>query len=114
MSDHVRGFCPMGCGETLVASQGYGDLYDILCTNPDCTYLDAVTRILANPYLDAHVVELTSMGFTIKHPISERVDDALFSCQLHTYISRLDRPPRDVGYYYVRGSGHNWTWETAL
>jgi Family of unknown function (DUF6085) len=70
----VVGYCPMGCGPHLhVMSGGM-----IMCLAPKCPDPGSVTKILSDPET-GHVVEVTDNGYTVKHPLRERVDD-LFSC----------------------------------
>ena len=76
----IRGFCP-ACGtERLIAT--YDDV--IRCVNPDCADRQAVAKLLAEPETD-HVVHFIDGDFTIKHPLTERVN--LFTCRLHQFLT---------------------------
>ena len=46
-----------------------------------------------------HIVSFTKTGFTVKHPLRERLNDALLSCALHRYVSELPGPPTMPGVY---------------
>ena len=98
----------MGCGETLVLDEGV-----IRCTNGDCPAPAAVSEIIADGET-GHVVALRRTDFSIKHPLRERLDDALLDCPLHDDLEALDGPPHPPGTYRVsaiEGSPHGgWTW----
>lgn len=53
-----------------------------------------------------HVVIFRAEDFTVRHPLRERLDDALMQCRIHAAIAELDGPPDDVlGRYRVRLAG---------
>lgn len=96
MSAKVAGECPMGCGPTLfLGSGGY-----VTCSLDICPRPDAAVDILADgdPH---HVVVLGEAGFTVRHPLRERLDDALLTCSLHEWLVALPGPPRQRGRYRV-------------
>src|SRR5689334_22977084 len=96
MNERVRGFCPMGCGETLfVAEGGYITCSFVACTNPT-----AVADILEDRETQ-HVVELHDASWSVKHPLRERLDDAIVECELGEYLAALDGPPRAPGRYHA-------------
>lgn len=102
----VPGYCPMGCGQTLFrAAGGY-----ITCSYIDCPRPDAAADVLGDKETE-HVVEFSEYDFTIRHPLRERLDDALMTCALHVHVALLDGPPVKPGRYRARGSGSAWTWE---
>ncbi|WP_329214846.1 DUF6085 family protein [Streptomyces sp. NBC_01485] len=87
----VAGHCPMGCGETLQRR----DLDSaIVCAADACPRPDAVDTILREQETE-HIVQFDEDGFTIRHPLRERLDDALMHCELHRHCTRLPGPPRD-------------------
>lgn len=99
----VEGFCPMGCGSTLfLAEGGY-----VTCSIPACPNPTAVSDILAEQETE-HVVEFGRRGFTVKHPLRERVGDALLSCDLRDYIVCLDGPPTVPGRYRAVMGATRW------
>ena len=106
MSEDVKGYCPMGCGETLtVMAGGY-----ITCRRLDCPRPDALTEILADRETE-HLVTFSNTAFTVRHPIRERLDDQLMACQLHEYIAGLPGPPVQPGLYRAVQDGlHLWAW----
>lgn len=104
----VAGFCPMGCGQTLsVMSGGH-----VTCRKLECPRPDAVSEILDDPETE-HVVQLGEDTFTVRHPLRERLDNALMTCQLHGYIASLDRPPAAPGMYRVLNfdGGRDWVFD---
>lgn len=97
----VRGHCPMGCGETLILDDGY-----VTCsrTGPrSCPRPDAVATLLEDPETH-HIVQIREDEFTVRHPLRERLDDALMDCDMQ-WIAALDGPPRKPGRYRVRWAG---------
>ena len=110
----VDGYCPMGCGRTLfLADDG-----DITCSYLHCPRRDAVTELLADRETE-HIVIFAETEFTIRHPLRERLDDALMDCDLHKDISAMTGPPVKPGTYRARWAPYDaatpaygrWTWE---
>ncbi len=84
----VEGGCPMGCGETLVlADTGRVECSSMLCPQPD-----ALASLLADSETE-HVVTFGAVGFTIRHPLRERITGDLESCALHQYCAAMTNPP---------------------
>jgi Family of unknown function (DUF6085) len=102
----LAGYCPMGCGQTLFAADGG----HITCRRLTCPRPTAVTDLLEDRETE-HIVEFDPRTFTIRHPLRERIDDALLTCDLHDYVSRLDGPPVQPGRYRARSVDGSWTWE---
>jgi hypothetical protein len=102
-SSIVPGFCPMGCGATLILTVG-GQL---ICNGDDCLNSFAAAEILGDPETE-HVVEISETDFTILHPLRERLDNALLACELHSFLAQLDEPPVEPGSYHATGSGSSW------
>lgn len=104
----VSGYCPMGCGSTLfVGSGGY-----ITCSYIHCPRPDAVADLLADRETE-HVVRFDENGFTIRHPLRERLDDKLLTCDLHTVCATLPGPPPRLGTYRA-GKALDispWSWQ---
>jgi Family of unknown function (DUF6085) len=103
----VQGYCPMGCGRTLfLADGGY-----VTCSCVHCPRPDAVADILDDRE-SGHIVDFSEHGFTIRHPLRERLDDALMECALHEYCEAMAGPPVRPGRYRAtRSSGKPWAWE---
>lgn len=81
----VVGYCPMGCGPRLhVMSGGM-----IMCLAPECPDPGAVTGIISDPETE-HVADITSDGWTLKHPLRERVGDGLFACGAGRALAQFD------------------------
>lgn len=103
----VAGHCPMGCGRTLMLDDGGR----VTCTLDGCPDRCAVDEILADWEVE-HIVEFRANTFLIRHPLRERLDDALMTCNLHAFIEGLSAPPVPLGRYRARGAlGGAWTWE---
>lgn len=108
MTAEVKGFCPMGCGQTLfLGSGGY-----VTCSRIECPRPDAVADLLEDSEAE-HVVLFGDDAFTVRHPLRERLDDALMSCVLHEHLAGLAGPPVSPGRYRATGSGGRWTWEAT-
>lgn len=102
----VVGYCPMGCGQTLfLGSGGY-----VTCRWHACPEPDAVATILEDREHE-HIVTFDEDGFTILHPLRERLRDQLLECRLHNFCANLDGPPRQLGRYRARANERGWDWE---
>jgi hypothetical protein len=102
----VVGYCLMGCGETLfLADGGY-----VTCSLAECPRPDAVTELLADRETE-HIVLIYPDNFTVRHPLRERLDEALMDCQLHHHITSFDGPPVAPGRYRVTHDGARWCWD---
>lgn len=101
----VAGYCPFGCGETLFLA----DSGRIVCLFSGCSRPYAVAEILEDHETE-HTVMLSRTAFTVRHPLRERLDDALLTCQLHEYIAALDGPPVAPGRYRATPDGDLWAW----
>lgn len=96
MSTEVKGTCPMGCGQTLfLGSGGY-----VTCSWIECPRPTAVADLLEDRETE-HVVEIGPRAFTVRHPLRERLDDALMDCALHDWIAARPGPPTQPGRYRV-------------
>lgn len=109
VTERLIGYCPMGCGATLFAGEGG----HITCSWYLCPRPTAVDDILADREI-RHIVDLGDETFTIRHPLRERLDDAMLTCSLHAYLADLDGPPRKPGRYRAYrayGAGDTWRFE---
>ena len=68
----------------------------IVCARPGCPRPDAVNTLLGDQETE-HIVQFDAAGFTIRHPLRERLDDALMQCELHSYCAGLPGPPPHDG-----------------
>jgi hypothetical protein len=104
----VRGYCPMGCGETLMlGAGGY-----VTCGHLDCPQPSAVSDILDVRETE-HLVDLGPLStFKILHPLRERLGRKLLDCDLHAYLESLAGPPVARGTYRAVWSGdrQRWIW----
>lgn len=92
----IEGYCPMGCGQTLVIHDGC-----VTCQSPECPRPSAVAEILADSETN-HVAEITEDSFTLGHPLRERLDGDLFGCPVWKALHALSEPPWPPGRYRVR------------
>lgn len=91
----VFGYCPMGCGATLILGAGG----HVTCGYLPCPDPAALNRILSQPETE-HIVIVRDEDFTIRHPLRERVDEQLERCTLHRYAAR--QGPIAPGTYRVQ------------
>lgn len=103
----VLGFCPMGCGRTVGVVDGRLKCLggDELCPRPH-----AAAELLAEEETE-HIIAFDAEGWTIQHPLRERLDDGLFSCELTAFLRVAMRtgPPNPLGRYRATCSRGNWT-----
>lgn len=86
----------MGCGQTLfLGAAGY-----ITCGYVECPDPESVSTILDDREAE-HAVTLRDTDFTVKHPLRERIGDALLQCDLHARITEEPKPPHPPGRYRV-------------
>lgn len=116
VTSYVVGHCPVGCGQTLALVSN-----EVVCSEPDCPRPRASTEILLDSETE-HVVQLERTEFTVRHPLRERLDDALLVCDLHHSIAAMNGPPAEPGLYRVsaevidptshsrRGDSTGYTW----
>jgi hypothetical protein len=106
VSADVKGHCPECGNETLfLASGGY-----ITCSWVECRNPTAAADVLDDGQVH-HVVVLGKTTFTVRHPLRERLGDALMECDLHRRIAALDGPPRSPGRYTVMlFPDGRWVW----
>lgn len=90
----VVGNCPMGCGQTLLLGEGG----HITCSLLGCPRPTAVDELLDDGETE-HIVEFRNDNFSMQHPLRERLDGALYDCDLHISIAALDGPPVRPGRY---------------
>lgn len=109
MKQLVAGHCPMGCGQTLFL----GDAGFVTCSRDVCPEPDAVSTLLDDRETE-HLVRLTEDGFTVRHPLRERLRDQLMECSLTEHVRNLS-PERVVpGLWRLHrntGPGAMWNWE---
>jgi hypothetical protein len=110
MSWPALGFCPMGCGETLAVTYVGEGRPEITCRHVLCPCPDAVARILADPETE-HIVDLQPDGYSVKHPLAERLNDYLLHCELPDHVPYVDAAS---GRYrvtkHLKLGGVSWQW----
>lgn len=102
----IVGYCPMGCGQSLVR-EATGM---IRCTNENCPKPAAAHRILGDEETE-HVMEFTETGFTVRHPLRERLDGDLFLCPVHAMHAEMPKPEQiveDGQYRVTERKGSHW------
>jgi hypothetical protein len=109
---NIDGYCPLGCGQTLRAEETKL-VNRVICWAATCPDPLAAQKILQDPMTE-HIVRFSfsGSGFTVKHPLRERLDDALLYCELAQICGAMPEPPGGVaGSYLVRLEEENWTFE---
>lgn len=75
----------------------------------------AVVTLLNGTAEDDHVVRLTDTGFTIQHPLVERIDSTLFDCTVHRaivdYFDGGGGAPKPGEYRIVFNKNGGWAFE---
>lgn len=87
----LEGFCPT-CGMRTLCMENALPLNRIICTSGACPDPHSAQRILQDAQTD-HLVDFGGAGFTIRHPLRERLDDALMDCELHLALMGMPGPP---------------------
>lgn len=87
----------MGCGPHLhVMSGGM-----IMCLAPGCPDPGAVTGIISDAETE-HIVVYKGGTYIVRHPLRERIGDALVECDLAAAVFRLSDHPQEDGRYRMR------------
>lgn len=90
----VPGHCPMGCGETLA-------LFNRLrCMAAGCPRPHAVSEILADSETE-HTVTFARRGWTLTHPLRERLDGGPAGCVHELLMQNMEGAPAPFGRYRV-------------
>jgi hypothetical protein len=88
-------YCPMGCGNTLHVMASGG----IQCLLKGCPDPHSVQKILGQPESHLDVVQIDEDGFSILHPLRERIEGNLFDCPVNRDILARGAPPALPGKY---------------
>lgn len=106
----LDGFCPMGCGRTLYAEEGRA-FGQIICMGSGCPGPMSAQEILNDPET-RHIVKFGGNGFTIRHPLHERNDDAMMSCDLHLICFSMPcSPDGETGTFRAFEEDGTWRFE---
>jgi hypothetical protein len=81
-------YCPACGAPDIVVTANKGGL--LRCTYVVCPDPRALEKVLSDPRLHQHIVRLDEDGWTVRHPLIERIDDRLFTCSLNHYLSSDD------------------------
>jgi Family of unknown function (DUF6085) len=84
----------MGCGEQLILGEGR----QLWCCHSKCPRPTAAAEILADTET-GHVIAITPERFNVRHPLRERLGDALLACGLHMLLESEDGPELAPGRY---------------
>lgn len=105
----VAGHCPMGCGQTLRHRPNTGR---IACTAGDCPRPLAITELLAAPPVTEHLINYDDVGWTIQHPLHERLDGSLMGCEATEIADGL--PEDGYGTYRATYEPDEDVWDLEL
>jgi hypothetical protein len=86
--------CPMGCGRRLHLMEAGV----IRCLGKGCPDPMAAQKILEGD-TGADLVRIEDGGFSVLHPLRERLGGGLFECQVGKIMSAMDGPPAAPGRY---------------
>jgi hypothetical protein len=108
---NIAGYCPMGCGETLHID-GNGR---VRCQRLSCGDPTAVARILDNPETEHRVHWHDDGVITVMHPLRERVQGALWRCDLSRALTEYEDATDEGDYRVSRQLDAEgliyWRWE---
>lgn len=97
----LRGRCPACGGERLFATAHTDDDAVIECDAVGCPTPTLVQELLAKPDQHVHLVKFDEDGYTVQHPLVERVRvEGLFACDLADEFRALREPP-GIGMYSI-------------
>ncbi|UXE04431.1 hypothetical protein SEA_FUNSIZED_60 [Mycobacterium phage Funsized] len=107
MSRAVAGYCPMGCGRTLILLPDTR----VWCGARDCPQPGALATILADAETE-HVGKINADGefVALMHPLAERSQHGVLDCHLIESVVadvRNGHAPTDGGRYRVVYVGHD-------
>jgi hypothetical protein len=104
----IKGYCPMGCGETLWAALDAG----VVCLNRHCPDPRVVAKVLADPEV-GHVARIDASGWTLMHPLHERLGEQpeMFTCGISKWLRAHAEMPADRGTYRVLPDGDGYRLE---
>jgi hypothetical protein len=106
--DSIAGHCP-ACGTDSLIRGFQGR---IQCANTLCDERTAVDTLLTDPHLMDHLVRLTADTFTVRHPLIERLNDALFDCEVMlAIVPMIEDGDEEPGTYRVTGEAPDYTLE---
>lgn len=89
--------CPMGCGQRLhLMETGV-----IRCFAKDCPHPMAAQEILEGD-TGADLLRIEEDGFSLLHPLRERLAGGLFDCPVGKALCAMDGPPALPGRYWAR------------
>lgn len=107
----VAGFCPAcGAAELFLRRPGLGGgpTRRIFCYADRCPNPNAVDAILSDEEV-LHVVTIGETSFTTRHPLIERVGDALMACDLAVSLAERQAPFEPGVYRASRTSDDQWS-----
>lgn len=81
----LRGYCPACGDETLRVVRG-----EIVCESPGCPDPGMTHSILQDSEVE-HIVFVGPEGWTLRHPLRERLNDELLTCGWNDYLATEGR-----------------------
>src|ERR1017187_5858481 len=104
MMTHIDGYCPSCGSRQLVAS----DDGQILCKQEGCALPSAASQILNQGGETGHILESRDDGWTLMHPLRERLEGGLFRWAVADTVNAIG-PPAMLGYYRIlAAAGTAW------
>jgi hypothetical protein len=73
----------------------------IMCLAKDCPEPGAVTRIISSTETK-DIVQIDAGGFSILHPLRERLGNGLLDCPVNKALLAMSEPPALPGRYQAR------------
>lgn len=62
----------------------------------DAEWDEMHARFVTHPHALVHMVDFDEDGYGVQHPVTERKDDSLLTCPLHTWLATLGRWPASI------------------
>ena len=99
----VEGYCPM-CGRAALIKMGSR----LMCTDDRCPNPLGLHILLQNRMISDHLVRVGEDGFSVQHPMRERLNGELFVCGLHVGLSQAEEAPVEPGLYVATLVNDAW------
>lgn len=101
-------WCPMGCGQTIIA---YDDNGDVECSNDGCPDNRAVEKLLDQSTVK-HVVRINHEHWSAMHPLFERIGAKLLDCGIDQGVHDAMRFGESGGDFlmWYDNDDEEWKW----
>lgn len=98
----VEGHCPMCGGKLGLVGNA------LACIGVDCPRPTAAAEILADTEIE-HILVLEVASFSLRHPLRERLDSVLLTCEVGGYVGEFGREMSEgLGDWQVGGFYRVW------